>query len=197
MRVSKHIAFLLCCIAVAVPACTAVTPAGLIAASRLDPLSAPADEIAVALGVPQSVRLGPGDAVLRIAFRGGAAASTVQIEEEVPLQIAAQPDGAIAPNSPDERVFIASLGPEDAARFSAAQRAIQLARAQGVEGKGTLTAEVVDGCLTAPLAAEFPISTWLRSSGDGRFVPLTRQIDAFQSLGPEGATALRSRLAPC
>jgi len=178
-------------------ACSAVTPAGLIAASRLDPLGTPADQISVGVGVPLSVRLNSGDAVLRIAFRGGTSSSTVLIEEEVPLKLTIDRAGLIRANSADEQVYIASLAPEDAARFSAAQAAIKNARAQGAEGNGSLTVQVIRGCYRGTQPAGLPVSTWLRTSDADAFVPLTRQIDAFDTFGRDGTSAVRRILAPC
>lgn len=49
-------------------ACSSVTPRGLIAASRLDPLNSDAAKLAVAVGVPNTVRLVDGDAEFALSF---------------------------------------------------------------------------------------------------------------------------------
>lgn len=178
-------------------ACMSISPAGMIAASRVDPLAMPADQVSVAVGVPQAVRLAPGDAVMRIAFRGGAAAATVMIAEEVPLQLMRDAAGTIRANAADEVVYLASLLPQDAARFSDAQARIRDARASGVEGVGTLNIEIVGGCHTGPAPAELPASTWLRTDPSGAFVPLTRRADAFGALAGAGGGPMPGTLSPC
>ena len=51
-----------------VNACGNVSPGGMIAASRLDPVNTPPGDVALAIGVPDTVQLLDGDAVLRITF---------------------------------------------------------------------------------------------------------------------------------
>jgi hypothetical protein len=177
----------------ALSACASISPAGLIAASRLDPLGTPPDEIGVAVGVPDTVRLSSGDAVMRISLRGGSSASTILVSEEVLLQLVRDEGGTIPANAPDETVYVASLLPEDAARFAAAQAEIRRARESGVEGIGTLNVEVVGGCFVGPVPEGLPASTWLRTDPAGPFVPLTRRVDAFQATGG----AVLDILSPC
>ncbi|MCV3272881.1 hypothetical protein [Roseobacter sinensis] len=178
-------------------ACSSVTPAGLMAASRLDPLNTSPTEIVVAVGVPDSLRLADGDAQLYIGFKGGSAASTVLVEETAPLQVSRAPDGAIKPNGPDEAIYLARLAPEDAARIAAAQAEIKALRGRGIDGQGTLSIAVTGGCrVGAPLAA-LPVSTWLQTSPEDGFVRLTRQRDVFRAMDEGNRAALEAELTPC
>jgi hypothetical protein len=187
------------CIAVgffAVAACTGISPAGIIAARSLDPLGTPPDQIGIAVGVPGNVQLSSGDAVMRIAFRGGTLASTIVIEEEVRLQLAQDESGQIAANASDEVIYSASLLPRDAARFASAQQAIREAREKGVDGVGTLNIEVTGGCYVGAEPDGLPTSTWLRTDPSRPFVAMTQRVDAFEALGDAGL-GLRSILSPC
>jgi hypothetical protein len=181
----------------ALSACGSISPAGMLAASRLDPLGTLPEQIGVAVGVPDSVRLGPGDAVMQIAFRGGTPASSVLIEEEVPLQLARDGSGTIGPNAADEIVYLATLLPKDAAAFAEAQAAIREARSSGIEGSGMLNIRVTGGCYTGPRPDGLPTSSWLRTDPTGSFVPLTRRVDAFDAMGGASALGVASILTPC
>ncbi|MGP1253202.1 MAG: hypothetical protein ACTS10_02235 [Kiloniellales bacterium] len=183
--------------ALALSACASVSPAGLIAASRLDPLNTPPSEIAVAIGVPGSLRLADGDAELRIAFTGGSAASTVLIDETASLQLRLVSAGEPQPNSDEEVVYAAHLAAEDATRIAAAQAEIRALRARGIEGKGALGVTVVGGCLLESPLRVLPVSTWLQTDREDGFVSLTREQDIFRVLDESDAAALRAHLIPC
>lgn len=183
----------------AVPAlasCATLSPTGLIAASRLDPLNTPPDQIAVAVGVPESIRLQSGDAKLRIAFASGATSSSVVVDEQLPLQM--HLGGSAAPQGrAGETVYLAHLKPDDAARFAAAQAKIRDLRARGTVGSGRLNVEVTSGCFVGLLPDRLPVSSWLRTDpGDG-FVQLTDATDVYAALGAQAAAVLRGRLQPC
>ncbi|WP_227270755.1 hypothetical protein [Roseobacter weihaiensis] len=183
--------------ALTLSACASVNPAGLMAASRLDPLNTAPTEIAVAVGVPDTLRLANGDVQLYMGFKGGSATSTVIVEETVPLQVSPVTAGELQPNADGELIYAARLAPEDAARIARAQAEIKQLRARGIEGQGTLSVAVTGGCLVEPLLDTLLISTWLQTSPEDGFVSLTRQQDVFRVLGESDAAALRSQLVPC
>lgn len=183
--------------ALTLSACASVNPAGLIAASRLDPLNTPPAEIAVAVGVPDTVRLADGDAELRIAFTGGSAAPDILVDETAPLQLRPITTGAPQPNSDSEAVYAARLAAGDAARIARAQAEIRALRARGIDGQGTLTVTVTGGCLLESPLRALPVSTWLQTDPEDGFVSLTREQDLFRALGESDAAALRAQLIPC
>jgi hypothetical protein len=184
-------------LAFAASACGSVNPAGLIAASRLDPLNTPPSGIALAVGVPDTLRLADGDAEFRIAFQGGTAASTIFLEEVAPLAVAAPGDRGPRPNAADEIIYVASIAAEDAPRIAAIQQEIRTLRANGVEGEGSLTVSVVGGCFVDAMPSQIEVSTWLQTDPSDGFVPLTRRQDVARAIGAREAEMLRARLARC
>ena len=186
-----------CALLTAVSACGSVTPGGLVAASRLDPLNTPPSQIALAVGVPRALRLADGDAEFRIAFRGGTAASTILLEEVAPLDLSASDPAGPRPNAPDETVYVARIAPEDAPRIAALQREIRNQRAAGASGEGSLTVRVVGGCLDGTPPEGIAVSTWLRTDPSDGFVPLTRREDLARALGAQQAALLQSAQQPC
>ncbi|MEM8822143.1 MAG: hypothetical protein AAGF30_00895 [Pseudomonadota bacterium] len=172
--------------------CTAVTMPGLRAASGLDPLTTPPEAIAVAVSLPNQMRLRDGDAVMRIALDGP---NGPLVSETVPLTLVETP-GPSGTASGD-RVFVTGIEPAEAARFAAAQAEIRRLRATGIDGRGSLGVAITGGCLTAPLGDTLPVATWLRPGPDADFVLLTHRSDFLSSLDAETRAALRNGLAPC
>jgi hypothetical protein len=171
-----------------VGACGAILPPGLMAASRLDPLTTPPAAIGLAVGVPDTVVLADGDATLRIAL---AADGEMLVDTIVPLAIRRDAAGMPTPALPGEIVYAASLAPAEAATFAAAQAEIRRLRAGGTEGEGSFSITVVGGCRTgAPLDA-LPVTTWLRTDPTVPFTPLTRKTDVLAKLRQTGATLPR------
>ncbi|GGK22967.1 hypothetical protein [Salinarimonas ramus] len=178
-------------------ACAGISPSGLVAAARLDPLNSDPGAITVGVGLPETIRLRDGDAILRIAFTREGADEAV-VDEAVPLAVAEGASRADAPRAePGERIFLAGVAADDAARFRAAQARIRALRAQGVRGSGSLTVTVRAGCRTGEVPDTLPTRTFLRTSPDAGFATLTRSPDLFALLGEEAARGLRERLVPC
>ena len=184
-------------VATTAAACSTLNPAGLVAASRLDPLNTPPSEISVAVGVPETLRLADGDAEFRIAFRGGSAASTIMLDEVAPLRLSAVGSEGPRPSASDETVYIARIAPEDAGRIAAVQQEIRDLRAAGTDGDGSLTVKVVGGCFVGAPPEEIAISTWLQTDPSDGFVQLTRRQDVTRALGARDAAMLMSQLSPC
>ncbi|MEL7256059.1 MAG: hypothetical protein AAGL23_17945 [Pseudomonadota bacterium] len=174
-------------------ACASVTPAGLIAASRLDPLDSDARKIAVALGVPDRLQLSDGDAQFQISYLSDGDS----IVETVPLQV--RPASAQGPAAADPRqiVYLADFSPENAARISSAQSRIKALKAAGVDGEGSISISVTGGCVAGDPLMELPVTTWLRTDPDRDFVRLTRTQDMLQTLPPAQAHALTEDLRLC
>jgi len=177
-------------------ACGSVTPAGLMAAARLDPLETPPAALAVAVSVPQGVRLQDGDAVLRLAFQPEDPAQAEAVGIEVPLSVRADPSAPEATVS-DDLVYVLQLNARDAARMADAQRQIIALRAAEVAGQGSLGIEVTGGCLISTMPDTFPVATWLRPKPAGDWVPLTRRRDLLNVLPAAEANALLGRLERC
>ena len=183
------------CLALSLGACTSLTPAGLVAASRLDPLPTPPAAIAVAVGVPETVKLTDGDAEFALSFVPEDTRHAT-VSETVSLQVRPSTDGRPEPNSATETVYIAGFSETDAQRVAAAQAKIKAMKNSGVDGEGTLSIGVVGGCTKAPLVS-LPLSTWLRTDPDRAFVRLTRTQDMLVTLPAEEAAAFRAGFKPC
>lgn len=188
-------AFLPCLIALS--GCAAVSPAGLVAASRLDPLETPPERIAIAISVPDEIRLKTGDATLALAFAADDGRPAAQVSETISLVIA-RGTGSDGPTArAGQTVYIATIAPDDAARLTAAQTRITALHDSGIEGAGSLSVGVSGGCHVGGVPDTLPVGTWLRTDPEGAFLPLTRPVDMFRSLDSETAQALRTNFAPC
>ncbi|MEM6325018.1 MAG: hypothetical protein AAF748_15120 [Pseudomonadota bacterium] len=195
LRLTKPLIGIACFLAVS--ACGSMTPAGLIAASRLDPLNTPPGDIAVGVGVPETVLLSDGDAQFQLAFRVDPNSPVAAVEETVPLQLRRAEDSTSLANAPDEIVYEARFSAEDAGRIAAAQSEIRKLRADGVDGSGSISITLSGGCYTGAPLSTLPFSTWLKTKPDGRFAPLTRRVDVFRALDDESAALLVENLRPC
>ncbi|MEN0001337.1 MAG: hypothetical protein AAF940_10665 [Pseudomonadota bacterium] len=187
----------LSCLIATLWGCSTLNPAGLVAASRLDPLNTAPSQIAVAVGVPSALRLDDGDAEIRMAFRGGTDAAPVFLEEAAPLQLSQSTGNGPVPNAAGERVYIARIAEEDADAIAQLQSEIRAYRASGRRGQGSLTIGLVGGCYEEALPGAIKVSTWLQTDPDNRFVPLTNRSDVARSLGEPAAAQLRAKLRPC
>ena len=174
-------------------ACSSVTPAGLLAASRLDPLTSDARDIAVAVGVPETVRLADGDAQFHLSF----VTQRQTISETVPLRVRRSGDETQGLGNTDQTLYIASFAPEDAVTISEAQSRIRAFKAAGEDGKGRISIAVIGGCVTDARVDTLPVSTWRRTDPSDDFVRLTREQDMLASLDQEDAQALKDNLAAC
>jgi hypothetical protein len=174
-----------------------MNPAGLIAASRLDPLNTPPSEIAVAVGVPQTLRLSNGDAEFRLSFQSDTAASTILLEETAPLQLVLSGEAGPRPSTADEIVYVARIAAADAPRIAALQNEIRTLRAAGTEGEGSLTVRVVGGCFVGPSPTDIAVSIWLQTDASDGFVQVARQQDISRAFGTRDAAMLRAQLSPC
>ncbi|RVT82653.1 hypothetical protein DXV76_15545 [Rhodobacteraceae bacterium CCMM004] len=173
--------------------CGAVTPGGLAAVSRLDPLTVAPAGLAAAVAVPDRLRLTDGDAEMHMTVERGDGG--VEVDERFDLRLS-QPADAPAAGA-GERVYVARLSPADAERFAVAQARVRALRAAGVQGSGQLSIGVTGGCLERGGAlTDLPVRTWL-SDGSGGFVALTGRRDLLEELDPETAAALRAGIAGC
>lgn len=187
--------FLVSALAITLAGCSSLTPAGLIAASRLDPLDTAPGDLAVAVSVPSQVRLRDGDAMLSLTFAPDDASKT-PVAASVPLSVAENADSPTPP-SDGTTVYTFAFAPDAAAQLTSAQTRIKAMRASGIEGKGSLSIGVDGGCLTGELNGSFSVATWLKTSPQASFVSLSRETDLFVALPPEDGAELEAALMPC
>ena len=177
-------------------ACSSVTPRGLIAASRLDPLNSDAAKLAVAVGVPNTVRLVDGDAEFALSFVPEDT-QYAPVSETVSLQVRPSQDIVVEPNSTSETIYVAQFSPGDADRIAAAQARIKALKNNGIEGEGSLSIGVVGGCFTQETLTSLPVSTWLRTDPTASYVRLTRTQDMLAALPADEAAAIKTNLKAC
>ena len=193
----QHRPTLLALALAALAGCSALTPAGLFAARNLDPLNTRPVDIVFAVGVPAMLQLEDGDAEFRLAFQADDGGTPIRKQASVPLQISPATADVVAPTDENEVVYIAQIAPSDAPAIFALQSEIKGLRAQGIQGEGSLTVDVIGGCFLSSRPETLSVSTWLRTSPDAEFVKLTRRQSLSGSIGQTAADALLARLEPC
>jgi len=193
-KTSTHV---LASCAILLAGCAALNPAGLIAARSIDPLNANPGDIVFAVGVPASLRLQDGDAEFTLAFQGVDEDADIQIKNVARLRIAQVTGSDLTGKGSEERVFEARLDPADVTAVQIAQRQIKAFRAEGVNGQGTISVEVVGGCYEDTRPTQIAVSTWLQTDTTAGFVPLTRQRDLGAAVGADAVDALTQALKPC
>ena len=166
-----------------VNACGNVSPGGMIAASRLDPVNTPPGDVALAIGVPDTVQLLDGDAVLRITF---AEDGHQLVHTEVPLTISRNTPQAGVGQQRGETIYVGQLAEPEAQAFAAAQAEIRRLRRAGSDGRGSLQIEVTGGGRVGPPLESLRVSTWLRPDSETQFFQLSRRIDVLQDLESSG-----------
>jgi len=176
--------------------CGSITPGGLIAASRLDPLETSPSNLSFAVSVPEALRLRDGDAELELAFLPDGNTPDQPVAVNVPLSLRAGPDGP-RQAEPGETIYVLSLTPNAATQVSVWQGQVKALRARGIEGKGSLGIGMAGGCLIRPLTDGFPFATWIRTDAGAEYVQLTRNADLFKLLDAEKLDLFKKGLTRC
>ena len=176
--------------------CSAVSGPGPTPGTQFDPLNARPENIAVAIGVPETFQLRTGDANLRMSFKGRGAAQAIRLEETVALRILPNAPGKPAGNA-GERVYIARVSAGDLDRLARVQAAILDVQATGAKGTGTLSVEVSGGCFVGPVPDTLSVSSWLQTDPLDGFVRLTSAADVFAAFDQHTVTMLRDNFTPC
>lgn len=197
MTSSKTSALVLSLAALALSACSGVSPAGMIAARNLDPLGTDPASIAVAVGVPRSVQLRDGDAEFKMSFQGTGSDVGVQREQAVMLELVPADADQIQPNDADEHVFLARIPDAETGSIAMLQNDIKQLRASGVQGQGSLAISVAGGCYTGDAPTDLTVSTWIQTGPRQRFVPLTRSQSLARNTDAATVVAVLDRLSPC
>jgi len=188
--------YLFCLLALILAGCAGVSPAGLIAASRLDPLESPPGNISVAVSVPDAVQLKKGDADLSLAFVPDDPERAASISKSVPLSISSRVAGPRDPKE-GEAIFVLGFSEEDAVGLTAIQDQIKSLRSKGVEGSGSLSVAITGGCVTRELDDGLPVTIWLRTDPGAKFVLLTRSADLFKETSSEDAASFKDEMQRC
>ncbi len=182
--------------AIVVTGCSGISPAGLIAASRLDPLETSPSDIAVAISVPDALSLQDGDVSLYLAFVPDDLNTYVAIATTVLLSVSESATGP-RQSAVGETIYVLGFSTQAAAQLSATQDKIKALREQEIKGTGTLSVDVTGGCLSGALGDSLQISTWLRTDPEASFVSLTHNIDLLDAISPENLAQLKSNFVQC
>ena len=170
--------------AILLSGCIAADPAAVSRLSSLSPLEANPTDLTAAVRTAADVIIGEGDVTLTAKF--DAREDRFDISETFNLVVDGSASAApgIAPVKPgQERLVLASLDPDDAARFRAFQKAVRDYRANGGKGSGQISIGVT-GCARKPLDPESRlISAWLQTAPDTRFIKLIDGMDMAKLLG--------------
>ena len=176
-------------------ACAEVSPRGLIAASRLDPLQTKPSDISVAISVPAGTLLKNGDAMLNFEYIPEDE-NLSAIRENVALTI--RTEGQL-PKTPEisEEIYVFEITAANGAQLSTAQTQISNLKKSGKDGQGSLSVTVTPTCIAHGVEHELIASAWLRTSPDGAFIPLFRSVNLWGKLTEEARTTLKSTPSSC
>lgn len=186
----------MCLSAAMLAGCSSVSPAGLIAAARLDPLETSPGDIAVAVSVPEALQLRDGDAVLYLGFVPDDPAVAAPVAATVPLSVS---ESMVGPRAalPGERVYVFGFTPATAAQLEDVQARIKTLKAEDVQGEGTLSIGVEGGCVVDDLGDALPVATWLRTGPEAKFVTLTNATNLFDLMSSEEKAELKAEISQC
>ncbi|RED12291.1 hypothetical protein [Pontivivens insulae] len=189
MRIAFAAALLTC-----LTGCAGLTPQGLLQAMRFDPLTTDPTVIEVAAALDEAVELSADGLQIAISFNAdedGALLVSEVVALEVTETLSLPGDIRAAE---DQRLWRARFPDEGAARFSAAQAAILELREADVQGTGSLSITVGQGCTGDRVPDTLSFRSWLRMDAGGAFIPFSRSDDLFALMDEAEAEALRRQL---
>jgi hypothetical protein len=185
-----------CCLLVSLfvvlSGCMSVTPRGLIAMARFDPLQMNPSDLGAGLGVPEAIRLADGDAMIVMTYQVRGEPSP-RVNERFLLEISdsAGVDGAPLP-ARGERIYIGRLSRLDSMRMKDVQQRILRYQSEGLRGQGSFSISLRGGCTTVQPLTELPFHTFVKTSPNQTYVETTRRTDFIASLqGQEREVFLR------
>jgi hypothetical protein len=164
--------------------CLSVTPRGLFEMAGFDPLQMNPAELGAGLGVPDTIRLADGDAVIELAWQvQGEPAPRVNERFLLEISDAAELAGTPTP-ARGEQIYIGRLSGLDSVRMKDVQQRILGYRSEGLEGRGSFSISLRDGCTTAPPLTELPLRTFVKTRSESAWVEMTRRTDVVASIPP-------------
>lgn len=162
--------------------CLSVTPGGIMEAARFDPLTSNPADLGAGLGVPATVRLSDGDAMMMLTYSVAGEADP-RVNERFILEVSQSTGvaGTPTPNS-GERIYIARLSHTDVLRMKDIQARIQSDKLDGIEGKGSFSIGLRGGCATRLPVTTLPVRTFIRTRSGSPYVEITRRTDLLERL---------------
>lgn len=167
---------------VALAGCLSVTPGGIMEAARFDPLTTNPADFGAGLGVPDTIRLSDGDAMMMLTYSVAGEAGP-RVNERFVLEVAESTGvaGTPTPNS-DERIYVARLSHTDVLRMKDVQARIQSYKLEGIEGKGSFSIGLQGGCATRLPLTTLPVRTFMRTRSGSPHVEIMRRTDLLARL---------------
>lgn len=177
--------------------CLSVTPRGLIEMAGFNPLQMDPTELGAGLGVPDTIRLLDGDAMITMTYqvRGE---SAPRVNEMFLLELSDSTGVAGTPLPVEgERIYIGRLSRLDALRMKDVQERILRYRSEGLSGQGSFSVSLRGGCTTTPLLARLPFRTFVKTRADAAYVETTRRTDFLASLPKSQREVFLARFRTC
>jgi hypothetical protein len=147
-----------------------------------NPLQMNPAELGAGLGVPQSIRLADGDAMIAMTWqvRGEAAP---RVNERFLLQISDSSEiVGMPPPLRGERIYVGRLSSLDSVRMRDVQERILRHKSEGLVGQGSFSINLRGGCTTAPPLTELPFRTFVKTGSDSSWIETTRRSDFVATL---------------
>ena len=164
--------------------CLSVTPRGLVEMAGFDPLQMNPAELGAGLGVPSSIRLADGDAMIELAWQVQGEPGP-RVNERFLLEISDSSELASTPMpARGERIYIGRLSGLDSVRMKDVQQRILRYRAEGLEGRGSFSISLRGGCTSAPPLTELPFRTFVKTRSESSWVEMTRRTDIVAAIPP-------------
>ena len=177
--------------------CLSVTPRGLVEMAGFDPLHMNPAELGAGLGVPDTIRLVDGDAMISMSYqvRGE---PTPRVNERFLLELSdsTEVSGTPLPGK-GERIYVGRLSRLDAIRMKDVQQRILRYRSEGLAGQGSFSVSLRGGCTTAPQLASLPFRTFVKTRPDAAYVETTRRADFLAALPRQQREAFLAEFRTC
>ena len=163
---------------VCLAACGSVPLTSLPSLMRVDARTTDFSKLAVAVSAPRAIRPVPGG--VRVEFRSRIADAPERTDSFSLARVSAPVDltDIVADGAGGDDLGVYVLTAEDAARMTKARDELMAAKAAGKTATGSLSVNAKLFChLGDSLPSSLLVTTYLKTSETGRFVPLIRDYD--------------------
>ena len=182
------------CAAIGLSACNGLAPGLLASAPPIDPLSADAAAIRLAVEAPRGLAFQPGDVTLLIAVDGTDGTRLLEERFEATIDSDHTTLPGITLRDPGARkLVVTAIAEGDHARLREAQERARALKAEEPRRAGTLAVNAT-GCRASAIPGNRVIvSTYIQTEPGAAFRPLTRDFD----LGKAFAAAGQAEIPDC
>lgn len=174
-----------------------MTPSGLVEAARFDPLATDPAVLGAALGVPETVQLADGGAVITMAYTLDGEDQAI-VDERFDLELRdARGIAGVPQPLPGERVYLARLPKPEIVRMRQTQKRILALKDEAREGSGSFAVGFGFGCVTKSPLERLPVRTFIQMRSGGPYVQTTRSADMLTEMPPSRRDQLLAAFTPC